>query len=142
MQAQSPPESLAATIFGVYIHADCSEQTTEGAPQVARSRLVQKLAQSALLRANRSWPAMRSRGWFFFRTTTRRVTVDGATIPAGEKVMVFIGSADRDPRKWDRPDECDITRNTVGHAAGVQLCVGVLLARIEGESLLSALARK
>ena len=51
----------------------------------------------------------------------------------------------RDPRKWDRPDDYDITRSTnghVGYGAGIRACVGMLLARMEGECVLSALARK
>ncbi len=81
----------------------------------------------------------------FFRTTTRDAAVSDATIPAGEKVLVFMGAANRDPRKWDRPDDYDITRSTgghVGYGAGIHTCVGMLLARMEGECVLSALARK
>ena len=40
----------------------------------------------------------------FFRTTTREVTVGGVTIGAGEKVLLFLAAANRDPRRWDQPD--------------------------------------
>jgi 4-methoxybenzoate monooxygenase (O-demethylating) len=58
---------------------------------------------------------------------------------------MFLGAANRDPRQWDRPDEYDIGLRTIGHVgfgSGVHQCVGQLLARLEGESVLSALARK
>jgi cytochrome P450 len=80
----------------------------------------------------------------FFRTTAREVEIGGATIPEGEKVLMLLGAANRDPRKWPSPDRYDIDRPTAGHVgfgAGVHLCVGQLLARLEGETLLGAFAR-
>jgi 4-methoxybenzoate monooxygenase (O-demethylating) len=79
----------------------------------------------------------------FFRTTTREVEIGGATIPEGEKVLMLLGAANRDPRKWPDPDRYDIGRSTAGHVAfgaGVHMCVGQLLARLEGETLLGGLA--
>ena len=43
----------------------------------------------------------------FFRTTTRDVEIGGVMIPANEKVMLSVGSANRDPRKFERPDAFD-----------------------------------
>jgi len=80
----------------------------------------------------------------FFRTTTREATLAGVTIPEGAKVLMLLGAANRDPRKWPEPDRYLIDRSTTGHVAfgaGVHMCVGQLLARLEGETLLSALAR-
>ena len=80
----------------------------------------------------------------FFRTTTRAVELDGVPIPAGEKVLLFLGAAGRDPRQWSAPDEFDITRRATGHLAfgvGIHACVGMAVARLEGEALLTALAR-
>src|SRR5580704_1119921 len=80
----------------------------------------------------------------FFRTTTRDVALGGATIPEGEKVLMLLGAANRDPRKWPDPDRYDISRPTAGHVGfggGVHVCVGQLLARLEGETLLATLAR-
>ena len=59
--------------------------------------------------------------------------------------MVSIGAANRDPQKWTNPDNFDISRNTKGHVgfgAGIHGCVGQMVARLEVETLLSALARK
>ena len=85
----------------------------------------------------------------FFRTTTRAVKIggeiDGLPVGEGEKVLMFLGAANRDPRHWERPDDYDITRKTLGHVGfgnGIHQCVGMLLARLEGECILSALARK
>ena len=81
----------------------------------------------------------------FFRTTTRPVELSGFAIGEGEKVLMFMGAANRDPRRWEHPDRYDITRRTSGHVgfgSGIHMCVGQFVARLEGEVLLSALARK
>ena len=80
----------------------------------------------------------------FFRTTTREVDLDGVTIGAGEKVLLFLGAANRDPRQWTEPDVFDIDRRTTGHVGfgfGIHACVGMAMARLEGEAILTALAR-
>ncbi|HEV8624555.1 MAG TPA: cytochrome P450 [Acidimicrobiia bacterium] len=82
----------------------------------------------------------------FFRTTTRRVEMAGAVIPADAKVLVFFGSANRDPRRWgDDADRYDIHRRTAGHlalGAGIHVCIGQFISRLEGELVLAALARR
>lgn len=81
----------------------------------------------------------------FFRTTTREIELSGATLGEGEKVLMFLAAANRDPRRWDKPDSYDITRRTSGHVgygSGIHMCVGQLVARLEGETMLAALARR
>jgi cytochrome P450 len=75
----------------------------------------------------------------FFRTTTRPVDIGGVQLGEGEKVLMLLGAANRDPRKWERPDAYMIERRTTGH---VGYGVGQLLARVEGEAMLAALAHK
>ena len=58
---------------------------------------------------------------------------------------MFLSAANRDPRQWQGPDDYDIGRKTIGHVgfgSGIHQCVGMLLARLEGECVLSSLARK
>jgi hypothetical protein len=81
----------------------------------------------------------------FFRTTTRAAELAGVSLEAGEKVLVFFASANRDPRRWDDPDTFDIRRKSGGHVAfglGIHRCVGEALAELEGEILLTELARR
>jgi hypothetical protein len=81
----------------------------------------------------------------FFRTTTREVTVSGVRIGAGEKVLLFLAAANRDPRRWEDPDRFDLRRRAHGHVAfgvGIHACIGAALARLEGEVLLAALAQR
>jgi 4-methoxybenzoate monooxygenase (O-demethylating) len=81
----------------------------------------------------------------FFRTTTREVTVGGVRIGAGEKVLLFLAAANRDPRRWPDPDRYDLRNRANGHVAfgfGIHACVGAAMARLEGEVLLAELARR
>jgi cytochrome P450 len=81
----------------------------------------------------------------FFRTTTREVDVGGVQIGEGEKVLLFLAAANRDPRRWEDPDRFDIKRRVVGHVAlgsGIHGCVGQSIARLEGELILTALAKR
>ncbi len=81
----------------------------------------------------------------FFRTTTRAVEIAGTSIPPGAKVLLFLGAANRDPRAWPEPDRFDVRRRAAGHVgfgSGIHACVGAALARLEGELLLTALARQ
>ncbi len=81
----------------------------------------------------------------FFRTTSRPVEIGGATIPADAKVLLFLAAANRDPLRWERPDQLDIGRNTAGHVAlgqGIHVCVGQMIARLEAEVVFQAFARR
>lgn len=81
----------------------------------------------------------------FFRTATDDTELAGVEIAKDDRVMIFFGAANRDPRRWEDPDRFDITRKVSGHLAfglGIHSCVGKPVARIEGEALLGALARK
>jgi cytochrome P450 len=78
----------------------------------------------------------------FFRTTACDVEVDGETIPESSKIILFLGAANRDPRKWDQPDIFELERATSGHVGlgfGIHQCLGQMVARIESEVLLEAL---
>ncbi|MFN8025596.1 MAG: cytochrome P450 [Acidimicrobiia bacterium] len=58
----------------------------------------------------------------------------GVRIPAGSKVLMLNGSANRDPREFDRPDEFDVERRITRHISlgyGTHFCLGASLARLE-----------
>lgn len=81
----------------------------------------------------------------FFRTTTTEANLGGYTIPPNEKVMVSIGSANRDTLKWENPEQFNISRVTpgqLGFGTGIHGCVGQMMARAEVEVLLQVMAKK
>jgi 4-methoxybenzoate monooxygenase (O-demethylating) len=78
----------------------------------------------------------------FFRTASRDVAVEGGTIPEGSKVVLFLAAANRDPRRWDRADQFDISRSASGHVGfgfGIHQCLGQMVARMEAEAVLDAM---
>lgn len=173
LASQMQRDQLAPQGFGAEIHAtvDSGELTAEEAPLVVRSLLTAGVdttvngigaALYCLARFPEQWRHLRAdpslaRAAFeeavrfespvqtFFRTTTRAVHIGDVGIDEGQKILMFLGAANRDPRHWEQPDRYDITRRTIGHVgfgAGIHMCVGQMLARLEGEAVLAALARK
>jgi cytochrome P450 len=68
------------------------------------------------------------------RTTSREVTLHGVTIPKGGRVVLVYGSANRDERQFDEPDDFIINRGTfrhLGFGEGIHGCLGAPLARLE-----------
>ena len=70
------------------------------------------------------------------RTTSREVTLHGVTIPAGGRVVLVYGAANRDERRFPEPDRFDVTRGKqrhLGFGEGVHGCIGAPLARLEAK---------
>jgi cytochrome P450 len=69
------------------------------------------------------------------RTLTRDVELHDRTMPEGDKVLLLLGSGNRDERVWDRPDVYDIDRSWPTHhlafGHGIHVCLGAALARLE-----------
>ena len=83
----------------------------------------------------------------FYRTAKRAYRVDqedGATIPAGARVALLWGAANRDPRQFDNPDAFVASRNPshVAFGSGIHLCLGASLARMESRAVLYELAER
>jgi cytochrome P450 len=129
---------LDTTVNGIGAAIYCLARFPE---ELARLRRDPTLARNAFEEAVRFESPVQT----FFRTTTRDVEISGSHIGEGEKVLMFLGAANRDPRRWDDPDRYDITRKTSGHVgfgSGIHMCVGQLVARLEGEVVLAAFARR
>ena len=70
---------------------------------------------------------------------------DDAAVPAGARVAVMFGSANRDERHYPEPDRFDVLRNPQDHLGfgfGVHHCVGQSLARAEVQAILKALTKR
>jgi cytochrome P450 len=77
-----------------------------------------------------------------YRTALSDYTVGSATIPAGSRVLLLWGAANRDPDQFDDPDAFRVECNPTGHVAfgsGIHLCLGAQLARLEGIAVLREL---
>ncbi|MFD4253495.1 cytochrome P450 [Amycolatopsis thermoflava] len=170
---QCARDRLTADGFGaaIWAAADRGEITHEQAPLVVRSLLTAGVdttvhGLAAVLYAFAThpgqWDRLReqprlARAAFdeavrwqspvqtFFRAATRDTRVADVTIPAGHKILMFLGAANRDPRRWADPDVFDLSRDPSGHVGfgmGLHQCVGQHVARLEAEALLTALAKR
>jgi pulcherriminic acid synthase len=86
------------------------------------------------------------------RVTSDDVEIAGGVIPAGSFVFLLIASANRDARRFDRPDTFDIFRTDLAHeksfagaadhfafGAGRHFCLGAMLAKSELETAVNML---
>lgn len=124
-------QGIAAVLFAFATHPD----------QWKRLRADPGLARIAFDEAVRWQSPVQT----FFRTATRDMHIEGTTIPDGKKILMFLGSANSDPRRWDNPETFDLNRDPSGHVGfgmGIHQCVGQHVARLEAEALISALGRR
>jgi cytochrome P450 len=76
------------------------------------------------------------------RRTLKDAELDGVAIPEGTDVGLFLGAANRDPRRYDDPDTFNMFREAqqhVGFGFGVHMCLGMHLARMESRVAVNAL---
>ena len=83
---------------------------------------------------------------FLGRKSTKEITLHGVTVPANSNVLLLIGSANRDERVYPDPDRYDIDRTAepapMTWGGGPHLCIGVHLARLEGQMALEAIRER
>jgi cytochrome P450 len=83
---------------------------------------------------------------FMRRTAAAGTELGGAAIRAGDKVVLWYVSGNRDEAEFEHPDVFDVGRNPNRHLSfgrgGPHLCLGVHLARLEVKVVLAALARR
>ena len=79
------------------------------------------------------------------RSATEDVVVSGQTIQAGDRVMIYLASANRDPARWADPANFELARERDRHVAfghGVHTCIGAPLARMEAKAAMAALVAR
>jgi len=123
---------ISAAIYGLAAHPD-QWQLLKSEPNRARAAFEEAIRWES--------PAQT-----FYRTAARDADLGGVTVPAGARVALSLASANHDPRRFENPDVYDINRGIagghVGFGFGIHQCAGQHLGRLEGEAILSALARK
>jgi cytochrome P450 len=69
-----------------------------------------------------------------FRFAVNDINIGGKMISTGQKIIVWLGSANRDETVFSYPDRFDIKRDASSHLAfgsGIHFCIGAPLARLE-----------
>jgi cytochrome P450 len=79
------------------------------------------------------------------RCVTQDIEYYGTAVPAGSPILLLIGSANRDPRRYPDPDVYDVHRAEIQHLTfgyGLHYCLGANLARLEGRVALDELLNR
>ncbi|MBA2625544.1 MAG: cytochrome P450 [Acidimicrobiia bacterium] len=79
------------------------------------------------------------------RVAKEDLEVGGVPVPAGERIVVALGAANRDPEQFEDPDGVDVGRAENRHLTfshGIHFCLGAGLARVEGQVAIPALLRR
>ncbi len=76
---------------------------------------------------------------WFGRTVCKQTTLAGVTLLPGQRVILLIAAANRDPREFDNPDAFIWNRQArrmLSFGIGPHFCIGIHLARMEGQLML------
>ena len=79
------------------------------------------------------------------RFATADILIADTQVSRGDAVLISVAAANRDPARFDDPEQFSIHRTTRSNLAfghGVHLCLGAHLARLEGEVGLAILFRR
>jgi len=79
------------------------------------------------------------------RVAVEDVAIGDVVLPAGSRVQLRFGSANRDEREYPDPDVFDIRRTVTRHVGlghGIHYCLGASLSRLEGRIMLEELVRR
>lgn len=104
----------------------------EREPALARSAVEELLRYDGSVKATVRW-------------ARKQVDVGGKTIRAGDRLLVGLSAANRDPEQFERPDELNLARDPNQHVAfahGIHVCLGAPLARMEAQEAFRGLTRR
>jgi cytochrome P450 len=79
------------------------------------------------------------------RYVARDADYYGTTVPAGSAMLLLVGAANRDERRYEDPDRFDVHRDLSQHLTfgyGLHYCLGAALARLEGRVALDELLNR
>ena len=118
--AETTYRSSSNLLFGLLTHPD----------QLTALREDRSLLPQAIEEGMRWEPPLTG----IARWSTHDVEIDGVPVAAQSVINVCMGAANRDPKRWERPEEFDILRPPLQHvsfALGPHTCLGMHLARME-----------
>lgn len=117
---ETTPKLMASVLYALDLHPEQRELL------IADRSLVPQAVEEVS-----RWCSAAQVNW---RIATSGGEIDGVRVPAGAMLLCLEGIANRDPRRWENPDEFNILRPrqaNLGFGFGRHLCLGLHLARLE-----------
>ena len=146
------PESYIAGLLPNFLYAG-HETTTSQAGNALRTLLEHpgqwmRICENPELIPNATEECLRSVSSVIAwrRLTKQAVTIRGVEIPAGAKLLIYSGAANRDPNVFEDPETFSVDRDNarrhLSFGYGAHLCMGAPLARMEIKVILEELSRR
>jgi cytochrome P450 len=120
---QEPAHLIASTLYGLLTNPSQLQQVLDDPSRTVRAAVEEGL---------RWLPPF----GYTEKLTTQDVSVGGIIVPANTEIAMVIGSANRDPLRFENPNQFDINRtdqDNVTFGFGAHFCIGHHLARALGE---------
>ncbi len=129
---QEPAHAVANTLLGLLGRPDQARRVAEDAPTWSRAAIEEGLRWISPFGMTE-------------KRTTGETTLGGLRFPADTEVGLVIGSANRDPDRFDDPDTYDLDRQHQGHQSfgyGVHFCVGHFVTRVLAQVIVEEMFRR
>ena len=128
---ESPTRGISTTLCALLSHPEQLEQVRQDP----------SLVPPAFEEALRWVSPVQIKG----RRALKATVLDGVEIGEGQEVTALLGSANRDEAKYAAPDSYQVRRRNVDHmafGAGIHVCIGAALARLEATVAIQELLEK
>lgn len=125
-------QNLIANSVATLIEQPESMETIGREPEVVKSAIEECLRLNGPMKGT-------------MRIAKEDMEIRGETIRQGERIMLLMAAANRDPDKFENPDKFDIRRWPNQHLSfghGIHFCLGAPLARLELELTLHELPKR
>jgi cytochrome P450 len=82
---------------------------------------------------------------FMTRLVTEEIEIEGVRLEAGKPILLMLGAANRDPKRFKNPDTLDLARSNnahLGFGAGAHFCIGNQIARLEAQTAILKIVQR
>jgi cytochrome P450 len=128
---ETSTSGIATAMFALLSHSGV-EAAVRREPRLARQAFDEALRWNSPLQ-------------FVGRRVREPVTLAGTDLDDGDELLLFVGSANRDPERYAQPETFSLGRANTDHLAfgrGIHLCLGAPVVRVEARAIIGRLLER